>query len=57
MSFALYILGILVVLGGAIYGAILLHVPQQWIVVGSILIVGFGILSAVAHTRSRDKPQ
>jgi flagellar motor component MotA len=57
MSFLLYILGILVVLGGVIYGAILLNVPQQWIVVSSIIIVGLGILSAVAHTRSRDKAQ
>ncbi|MGH8049048.1 MAG: hypothetical protein ACREPB_00125 [Arenimonas sp.] len=57
MSFALYLFGILVVLSGVIYGAILLHVPQQWIVVVSIIIAGLGVLSAVAHTRSRDKPQ
>ncbi len=57
MSFLLYIFGILIVLAGVIYGAILLNVPQQWIVVASIIIVGLGILSAVAHTRSRDKPQ
>ncbi len=57
MSFALYIFGILVVLAGAIYGAVLLNVPQQWIVVGSIIIAGLGILSAVIHTRSRDKAQ
>lgn len=57
MSFALYLLGIIVVLGGAIYGAVLLNVPQQWIVVGSIILTGLGILSAVVHTRSRDKPQ
>lgn len=57
MSFALYIFGVLVVLSGAIYGAVLLNVPQQWIVVGSIIIAGIGILSAVASTRSRDKPQ
>ncbi|MEO6173249.1 MAG: hypothetical protein ABIP02_09040 [Arenimonas sp.] len=57
MSFMLYIFGILVVLGGFIYGAILLQVPQQWIVVSSIIIAGLGIISAVAHTRSRDKPQ
>ena len=56
MSFLLYILGILIVLAGVIYGAILLNVPQQWIVVASIIIVGVGVLSAVAHTRSRDKP-
>jgi hypothetical protein len=57
MSFALYIAGILVVLGGMIYGAILLGVPTQWIVVSSCIVVGLGIISAVAHTRSRDKPQ
>ena len=57
MSFALYLFGILVVLSGAIYGAVLLNVPVQWIVVGSIIIAGIGILSAVAQTRSRDKPQ
>ena len=57
MSFALYLIGILVVLSGAIYGAVLLNVPVQWIVVGSIIIAGIGILSAVAQTRSRDKPQ
>ena len=57
MSFALYLVGILIVLGGAIYGAVLLNVPQQWIVVGSVIIAGLGIVSAVAHTRSRDKPQ
>lgn len=57
MSFAIYVFGILVVLSGAIYGAVLLNVPQQWIVVGSIIVVGLGILSAVVHTRSRDKPQ
>jgi len=56
MSFMLYILGIIVLLGGLIYGAVLLHVPQQWIVVGAIIVAGLGILSAVAHTRSKDKP-
>lgn len=57
MSFLLYISGILIVLSGVIYGAILLNVPTQWIVVASIIIAGLGMLSAVAHTRSRDKPQ
>lgn len=54
MSFALYLFGILVALSGVIYGAILLHVSQQWIVVVSTRL---GVLSAVANTRSRDKPQ
>lgn len=57
MSFALYLLGILVVLSGVIYGAVLLNVPTQWIVVCSFIIAGIGIVSVVSHTRSRDKPQ
>jgi len=57
MSFLLYLLGILIVLSGVIYGAILLNVPQHWIVVASIIIAGLGILPAVARTRSKDKPQ
>lgn len=56
MSFMLYILGIVVLLSGLVYGAVLLNVPQQWIVVGAIIVAGLGILSAVAHTRSKDKP-
>lgn len=55
MSFMIYIFGIIVLLSGFIYGAFLLHVPQQWIAVGSIVIAGLGILSAVSRTRSRDK--
>ncbi|HMB58100.1 MAG TPA: hypothetical protein VKM35_12940 [Arenimonas sp.] len=57
MSFVLYLVGVLVVLGGLIYGAYLMNVPQQWIVVGAVVVAGLGILSGVAHTRSRDKPQ
>jgi hypothetical protein len=57
MSFMLYIIGIIVLIGGLIYGAWLLNVPQQWIAVGAIVIAGLGILSGVARTRSKDKPE
>ena len=55
-AFALYAAGFVVLLGGLIYGAFLLHVPQTWIVVGALVIVGFGIMSAVSHTKQRDPP-
>jgi hypothetical protein len=57
MSFMLYIIGIIVLIGGLIYGAWLLNVPQQWIAVGAIVVAGLGILSGVARTRSKDKPE
>jgi hypothetical protein len=57
MSFMLYIVGIIVLISGLIYGAYLLNVPQQWIVVGAVIVAGLGILSGVARTRSKDKPE
>lgn len=54
MSFGLYLIGFLILIVGLVYGAILLHVPQTWIAVGVIVLVGLGILSGVANTRSRD---
>jgi uncharacterized membrane protein len=55
-AFALYAAGFAVLLGGLVYGAFLLHVPHTWIVVGALVIVGFGIMSAVSHTKQRDPP-
>ncbi len=54
MSFGIYIAGILLVVGGLSYGAAMLHVPSHWIVVGALIVLGFGILTAVKATRLRD---
>jgi hypothetical protein len=54
MSFALYMGGFLLVIGGLIYGAVTLHVAAHWIVVGSTVLLGIGILSAVKATRQKD---
>lgn len=56
MSFSIYLVGYLILIGGLIYGATLLHVPGQWIGVGAIVMVGLGILSGVASTRQKDPP-
>lgn len=54
MSFWLYILGALVVLAGLVYGAMLLNVPQSWIIVGVLVVIGLGVMSGVTRTRRRD---
>lgn len=56
-SFALYLIGMLVVIGGLAYVAFLMHVPPQWIVGGAVVLLGIGIVGAVNHTRRRDPPQ
>ena len=55
-AFGLYVIGFFVLLGGLIYGAYLVHIPQTWIIVGSLVIIGIGIMSAVSHTKRRDPP-
>jgi hypothetical protein len=55
-SFALYLVGMLVIIGGLAYGASLAGVPVQWIAVGVVVLLGIGIVTAVSKTRRRDPP-
>jgi len=54
MSYFLYVVGYMIVIGGLIYGAVLLHVPTPWIVVGSVVLLGIAILTGVKATRQKD---
>lgn len=54
MSFAMYIVGVVIFIGGLIYGAVLLDVPNQWIAVGAFMLLGLSILSGVKITRQKD---
>ena len=54
VSFALYMIGFLIFLGGLIWAAVAAHVPQTYIAIGALIVLGIGIFSAVARTRSKD---
>ncbi len=54
MSFGIYSIGFVIVIGGLIYGAYLLHIPTHWIAVGAIVLLGIGILNGVKTTRQKD---
>jgi hypothetical protein len=54
MSFGIYAIGFVIVIGGLIYGATLMHVPTHWIVVGAVVLLGLGILTGVQATRHKD---
>ena len=54
MSFAIYIVGLLILIGGLIWGAMMLHIPPHWIAVGAIVLVGLAILTGVKATRQKD---
>jgi hypothetical protein len=54
MSFALYSVGFLIMLCGLIWGAHIIHVPVHWIAVGTVVLLGIGILTGVKNTRQKD---
>jgi hypothetical protein len=54
MSFGLYIVGFLILIGGLIYGAVILRLAPHWIVVGAVVLLGMGILTGVKATRQKD---
>jgi len=53
-TFIIYAIGFLILLAGLIYGATLLGVATQWIIVGSLVLLGLGISMGVGKTRTKD---
>jgi hypothetical protein len=54
MSFGIYAIGFAILIGGLIYAAYLPHMPANWIVVGSVVLLGIGIQTGVKATRQKD---
>jgi hypothetical protein len=52
-SFAVYLIGFIILVIGLALGAHLAGVSSMWIAVGVICLVGIGILSAVKKTQGR----
>jgi uncharacterized membrane protein YiaA len=53
-SFTTYLIGFIILIVGLAIAASLLNVPTTWIVVGVIVLVGIGIISATNRTKPRD---
>jgi hypothetical protein len=54
MSFGLYTLGYLILIGGLAYLAHLMHIPQRYIVALVIILAGIGVVTGVQSTRQKD---
>jgi uncharacterized protein (DUF983 family) len=53
MSFAIYIVGFLIVIGGIAWAMVALHIPQQWVLITCVILLGIGIVRAVTNTRAK----
>ena len=56
MSFGIYIVGYIIMIIGLAIGANMLHVPQKWIGVGVVCMIGIAIIHGVRATRQKDPP-
>jgi hypothetical protein len=57
MSFALYIVGFVIVIAGVAWALLTAHVPTLYVMITSVILLGLGILTGVSHTRSKDPPK
>ena len=55
-SFGTYLVGFLILIVGLAIAAYLLNVPSMWILVGAIILVGIGVLSATTRGKMKDPP-
>ena len=54
MSFALYVIGFVVVVMGVAYMGHLMHLPTHWIGAIVLVLAGLGIVTGVQSTRHKD---
>jgi hypothetical protein len=54
MSFGIYIAGYIIFIAGVAIGAYMLHVPQKWIGVGVLCLIGIAVIHGVTATRQKD---
>jgi hypothetical protein len=57
MSFMLYIVGFLVVIGGVAWGLLRVGAPAIWVAIACLVLFGIGISTGVTRTRARDLPK
>ena len=54
MSYVLSIIGLMLLLAGLVYGAMILNIPMPWIIVGTLVVLGLGVIGAAKAPRQRD---
>lgn len=56
MSFALYLIGLAVLLGGIAWALISAGIAVTYVAIACLIVAGIGIMMAVSRTRAKDPP-
>jgi hypothetical protein len=54
MSFAIYVVGYIILIAGIGYLAHLMHIPQRYIVAVAVIPAGIGVVTGVQSIRQKD---
>ncbi|MBC7955791.1 MAG: hypothetical protein H7Y33_07975 [Cytophagales bacterium] len=54
MSFALYLVGFVLLIGGIAWGLIVAGVPTLYVGIACLIMVGLGVITGVSKTRQKD---
>jgi membrane-bound acyltransferase YfiQ involved in biofilm formation len=54
MSFSLYLLGFVILIGGVAWGLIVAGIPPLYVTIACVILLGIGILTGVTRTRPKD---
>ncbi len=56
MSFLLYIVGLVLLIGGIAWALVAAHVASTYILIVCLIVAGIGVMMAVSRTRLKDPP-
>jgi hypothetical protein len=55
-NFALYIIGFIIIIAGLAWGAHMMGLATQWIVIGALVLIGIAFITGISKTRVREMP-
>jgi hypothetical protein len=56
MSFLLYIVGLVLLIGGVAWALVTAHVAATYVTIICLILAGIGVMMAVSRTRLKDPP-
>jgi hypothetical protein len=56
MSFALYLVGLAILLGGIAWALLTAGLAATYVTIACLIVAGIGIMMAVSRTRAKDPP-
>lgn len=54
MSFAIYLVGFAIFIIGVAWALVVAGVPQTYVAIASVILLGLGVLTGVTRTRTKD---